>query len=68
MIGATIIGYISTFAGRHPIMLTAVVFGGAILPAYVFPTTIIASAFFEQFFVGGVWSVYFLPHYLYNKF
>ena len=58
LIGATCIGYISTFAGRRLTMLTAVVFGGAILPAYVLPTnmSLVASAFFEQFFVGGVWG------------
>jgi SHS family lactate transporter-like MFS transporter len=37
LIGTTIIGYISTFAGRRLTMLTAVVFGGAIVPAYVLP-------------------------------
>lgn len=60
LIGATIIGYISTFAGRRLTMLTAVILGGAILPAYVLPTSmaLIASSFFEQFFVGGVWGMY----------
>lgn len=58
LIGACCIGYISTFAGRRLTMLTAVVFGGAILPAYVLPKnmSLVASAFFEQFFVGGVWG------------
>ncbi|CZR56423.1 probable sugar transporter family protein [Phialocephala subalpina] len=58
LIGACIIGYISTFAGRRLTMMTAAVFGGAILPAYVLPRnlSLIASAFFEQFFVGGIWG------------
>jgi SHS family lactate transporter-like MFS transporter len=58
LIGAMCIGYISTFAGRRLTMLTAVMFGGAILPAYVLPKnmSLVACAFFEQFFVGGVWG------------
>ncbi|KAL5353462.1 hypothetical protein ACLOAV_001499 [Pseudogymnoascus australis] len=57
-IGATCIGYISTFAGRRLTMMTAAVFGAAILPAYVLPKTksLAAGAFFEQFFVLGIWG------------
>ncbi|KFZ08946.1 hypothetical protein V502_09050 [Pseudogymnoascus sp. VKM F-4520 (FW-2644)] len=57
-IGATCIGYISTFAGRRLTMITAAVFGGAILPAYILPQTnsLAAGAFFEQFFVLGIWG------------
>lgn len=56
--GGMTIGYISTFAGRRLTMMTAAVFGGAILPAYVLPRnmSLVASAFFEQFFVGGIWG------------
>jgi SHS family lactate transporter-like MFS transporter len=58
LIGSTTIGYFSTFTGRRLIMMTACVFGGAIVPAYIFPRNddLIASTFFEQFFVGGVWG------------
>lgn len=39
-------------------MLIACFIGGSLLPAYVLPRTLslIASAFFQQFFVGGVWG------------
>ena len=58
LIGGTTIGYISTFTGRRLIMLSACIFGGAILPAYIVPRSmaLVASAFFMQFFVGGVWG------------
>ncbi|KAJ4366101.1 hypothetical protein N0V83_007736 [Neocucurbitaria cava] len=56
--GGTTLGYISTFSGRRLIMLTACIFGGAIVPAYILPRdmSLVASAFFEQVFVGGVWG------------
>lgn len=58
LIGATVIGYISTFSGRRLAMMVSCVFGGALVPAYVIPRdmSLVASAFFEQFFVGGVWG------------
>ncbi len=58
LIGGTTIGFISTFSGRRLAMMTACVFGGALVPAYVLPRdmSLVASAFFEQFFVGGVWG------------
>lgn len=58
LIGGTTLGYISTFFGRRLTMCTACIFGGAILPAYVIPHSmkLVASAFFLQFFVGGVWG------------
>lgn len=37
LIGSTIIGFCSTFTGRRPVMMVACVFGGAIVPAYIFP-------------------------------
>jgi len=66
LIGATTIGYISTFAGRRLTMMTAAVFGGAILPAYILPhnMSLVASSFFEQFFVGGIWGP--IPIHLYE--
>jgi len=58
LLGSTIIGYFSTFTGRRLAMMVACLFGGAIVPAYIFPRddTLIASVFFEQVFVGGVWG------------
>jgi MFS transporter, SHS family, lactate transporter len=58
LIGGTTVGYISSFTGRRLAMMTACVFGGAIVPAYILPRnmTLVASAFFQQFFVGGVWG------------
>ncbi|KAK2594744.1 hypothetical protein QQS21_007542 [Conoideocrella luteorostrata] len=56
--GGTILGYISTYSGRRLIMLIACVFGGALVPAYTIPRdmSLVATAFFEQVFVGGVWG------------
>ena len=53
------LGFVSTFCGRRLTMMTACVFGGAIIPAYILPRNmnLVASAFFQQFFVGGVWGV-----------
>lgn len=38
--------------------MCACVVGGALVPAYIKPrdNTLIATTFFEQFFVGGVWG------------
>ena len=64
LIGATVMGFISTFTGRRLAMMTACVFGAAIVPAYIIPRdmSLVASSFFEQFFVGGVWGP--IPIYL----
>jgi SHS family lactate transporter-like MFS transporter len=45
-------------------MMIAACCGGALVPAYIFPRTmnLVASAFFYQFFVGGVWGP--IPIYL----
>lgn len=58
LIGGCSVGYISTFLGRRLTMLLSCVLGGAIIPAYILPRnmSLAASAFFEQFFVGGVWG------------
>lgn len=58
LLGGTTIGYISTFFGRRLTMMCACVIGGALVPAYTMPhnMSLVASAFFEQFFVGGVWG------------
>ena len=58
LIGSTLMGYLSTFTGRRLAMMVSCVFGGAITPAYMLPrgNKLIASVFFEQWFVGGVWG------------
>ncbi|KAI1745617.1 carboxylic acid transporter [Xylaria scruposa] len=58
LIGGTTIGYVSTFFGRRLSMITCCIIGAAVLPAYIIPRSLdlIASAFFLQFFVGGVWG------------
>lgn len=58
LVGAMILGYLSTFTGRRLTMMVACIFGGAIIPAYILPRnmTLVASSFFQQFFVGGVWG------------
>lgn len=62
--GSTLTGYASTFTGRRLIMIIAAIAGGCIVPAYIFPRSmsLVASAFFYQFFVGGVWGP--IPIYL----
>jgi len=59
LIGGTTLGYSSTFLGRRLTMITGCFIGGALVPAYILPRSmkLVASAFFLQFFVGGVWGV-----------
>jgi SHS family lactate transporter-like MFS transporter len=56
--GGRILGFISTFSGRRLTMLCAYILGGALVPAYIIPRSmvLVASAYFEQVFVGGVWG------------
>lgn len=58
LIGSTTLGYFSSFLGRRLTMIIAAIFGAAIVPAYIIPRNLdlMASTFFEQFFVGGVWG------------
>jgi len=58
LIGGTVGGYVSTFTGRRLAMMTSCVIGGALVPAYVLlkDMSLVASGFFEQFFVGAVWG------------
>ncbi|KAK2794205.1 hypothetical protein FQN51_000906 [Onygenales sp. PD_10] len=58
LFGGATIGYISTLFGRRLTMLVSCIFGGALIPAYMLPRSdaLIATAFFQQFFVGGVWG------------
>lgn len=63
-IGANIVGYFSTFIGRRPAMLITCVIGGALIPGYILPRDmrLVATVFFEQVCVGGVWGP--IPIYL----
>lgn len=58
ILGSTLSGWLSSFTGRRLTMMVACVFGGAIVPAYIIPRddSLIASTFFQQVFVGGVWG------------
>ncbi|KAH9884840.1 carboxylic acid transporter [Xylariomycetidae sp. FL2044] len=58
LLGGMVFGYASTFLGRRTSMIICCIFGAAILPAYVLPRSLnlIASTFFQQMFVGGVWG------------
>lgn len=58
IIGGTILGYLSTFAGRRLTMIVGCIIGGALIPAYILPRgmSLVACAFFMQFFVMGVWG------------
>lgn len=64
LIGGATLGYMSTFFGRRLTMSTACVIGAAVTPAYVLPHSmaLVASAFFMQFFAGGIWGP--IPVYL----
>ena len=59
LIGGTTLGYVSSFAGRRLTMILGCIVGGALVPAYTLPRSmaLVASSFFLQFFVGGVWGV-----------
>lgn len=58
LLGGATIGYISTFLGRRLTMMCGCVIGGALIPAYMLPRSmsLVATAFFQQFFVGGTWG------------
>lgn len=58
LLGGMSVGYVSTFFGRRATMMCICVLGGALIPAYTMPhnMSLVASAFFEQFCVGGVWG------------
>lgn len=58
LLGGTIGGYVSSFLGRRLTMILSCIFGGALIPAYILPRdmSLVACAFFEQFFVGSVWG------------
>jgi len=59
-----VFGYVSQILGRRLSMITGSIIGGALLYPYTFTTgkTIIAPAFFGQFFILGVFGI--VPIYL----
>ncbi|KAK5163579.1 uncharacterized protein LTR77_010528 [Saxophila tyrrhenica] len=63
-IGANIVGYFSTFTGRRLSMMITCVIGAALIPGYILPRNmdLVATVFFEQLCVGGVWGP--IPIYL----
>lgn len=59
-VGGTILGYISQWFGRRRTIVVAALISGAMIPAWILPTTersLSASGFFMQFFVQGAWGV-----------
>lgn len=59
-VGGTILGYISQWFGRRRTIVVAALVSGAMIPAWILPTTersLSASGFFMQFFVQGAWGV-----------
>lgn len=64
LIGAMVLGHLSSYCGRRLTMMVACCFGAALIPAYILPRnmSLTAAAFWLQFFVGGVWGP--IPVYL----
>jgi SHS family lactate transporter-like MFS transporter len=58
IIGGAIIGHCSTFVGRRLSIILSCICGAVIIPAWILPRndSILAGAFFEQFFVQGAWG------------
>ncbi|TAQ87073.1 hypothetical protein B7494_g4590 [Chlorociboria aeruginascens] len=57
--GTMTMGYISQFVGRRRSMVVAALISGALIPAWILPTTergLSAAGFFLQFFVQGSWG------------
>lgn len=60
VIGGTILGYISQWFGRRRTIVCAALISGALIPAWILPSTeasLSASGFFMQFMVQGAWGV-----------
>lgn len=59
MTGGTVVGFLSQSVGRRISIIVCCVCGGALLYPYTFvrTTSIMAAAFFQQFFVQGAWGV-----------
>ncbi|PHH51516.1 Carboxylic acid transporter protein -like protein [Ceratocystis fimbriata CBS 114723] len=59
-VGGTIIGYLSQFVGRRRAIVCSALAAGALIPAWILPTTergLSVGGFFLQFFVQGAWGV-----------
>ena len=58
LLGGMTLGYTSSILGRRLTMICAIIVGGALVPSYIFlrSMNLVASCFFEQVFVGGVWG------------
>lgn len=60
VIGGTILGYVSQWFGRRRTIVCATLISGALIPAWILPTSeasLSASGFFMQFMVQGAWGV-----------
>lgn len=60
VIGGTILGYVSQWFGRRRTIVCAALISGALIPAWILPTSeasLSASGFFLQFMVQGAWGV-----------
>lgn len=65
IVGGTLAGYISQWLGRRLTMAIFVILSGALIPAWILPTSfsgLAAGAFWIQFGVQGAWGV--VPVYL----
>lgn len=59
-VGGTMLGYFSQWFGRRRTIVIAALISGAMIPAWILPTTersLSATGFFMQFFVQGAWGV-----------
>jgi MFS transporter, SHS family, lactate transporter len=59
ILGGMSVGYFSSFFGRRLSILTVLVVGACLIPAYLLPEDrrIMAGAFFQQMCVQGAWGV-----------
>lgn len=59
MTGGTVVGFLSQSVGRRLSIIVCCICGGAVLYPYTFvrSSSVMAAAFFEQFFVQGAWGV-----------
>lgn len=59
-VGGTMLGYVSQWFGRRRTIVVAALVSGAMIPAWILPTSersLSVSGFFMQFFVQGAWGV-----------
>jgi ABC-type spermidine/putrescine transport system permease subunit II len=60
VVGGSIIGYLSQWAGRRRTIIAAALVSGIIIPAWILPEgerALSVTGFFMQFFVQGAWGV-----------